>query len=259
MASLRQFLLAVLPSGVEVIRGQENRTPEPLILDFVTMTPLFRERLETNTDSYSDFEILTFVSPLTNIPTVGDVLVNAGLTAAGVITAISGLNIAVTPTPGKYFAAADTVLDQTSSLATGTLASVAYGNKIVMQPTKMTVQLDVHGPNSGDNAQIISTLFRDEYAVDQFETSGYGVVPLYADDPKQIPFFNGEQQVEERWVVDAVMQCNPFVGIPLQFADALGPVNVISVDALYPPEWDALFNALGTPFVLNDSTMGVLS
>lgn len=94
------------------------------------------------------------------------------------------------------------------------------------------VQLDVHGPDSGDNAQIISTLLRDEYGVTAFE--GTGVTPLYTEDPRQLPFQNAEQQYEDRWVVEASLQVNEVVTVPQQYADALDVV-LISVDATYPP------------------------
>lgn len=103
-----------------------------------------------------------------------------------------------------------------------------------LQSTKVTVQLDVHGPNSPDNAQIISTLFRDEYAVDNVATSGYDVAPLYCGDPRQVPFLNAEQQIEVRWSMDAVMQANPVVTVSQQFAAALDVVPE-SIDAFFHP------------------------
>lgn len=168
LTALRSFLLGILPAGTEVVRGQDNRVPEPQGDDFVTMTPVLRERLETNVDTYTD--------GYPNAPST----------------------------------------------------------KSILQPTKVTVQLDIHGPASADNAQIITTLFRDDYGVEQFASSGFDVTPLYHSEPHQMPFVNGEQQVEDRWVVDVVMQCNPVVTVPQQFADQL-KVGLIDVDATYPP------------------------
>jgi hypothetical protein len=234
LTALRSFLLAVLPAGVEVVRGLDNRVPEPAGANFVVMTPIMRERLETNVDRYDglDIETLTFAA-LTNIPSLGDQVSNSGATASGIVSAISGLNVVVLPATGSYFAVGDTVTDTTAALPIGTVTAVSYGGKASLQPMKVTVQLDIHGPASADNAQIISTLFRDEYGVTQFSTSGFDVVPLYADDPKQLPYLNGEQQIEERWSIDAVMQTNPVVTTPMQFMDAIS-VNVISVEAVYP-------------------------
>lgn len=166
---LRNFLLGILPSGVEVFQGQDNRVPEPQGEDFVVMTAIRRERIETNVDIYND----------------------------------------VLPS----------------------------GNNTYTQNTKIIMQLDVHGPNSSDNAQIISTMFRDPYAVDAFNGSGFVIAPLYADDPRQTPFINAEEQYEYRWTVEAEIQANQVIsGVPQQFAAQLGPVNLIDVDATYPPE-----------------------
>ena len=153
--------------AVVVIKGQINRTPEPPP-DFVVMTFIRIERLETNIDQLQ---------------------------------------------------------------MTGTVGANSY-----MQPSKCTIQLDVHGPNSTDNAQIISTMFRDQYAFDAFAASGImGVAPLLADDPRQIPFQNAEDQYEYRWTIDAQVQANQIVSsVPQQTFDVID-VDLINVDATYPP------------------------
>lgn len=220
--ALRAFLLDVLPAGTPVIQAQTNRVPEPHEVDFVSMTPILRERLETNVDSYDsaqDVQVLTFTT-LTSIPSVGDVLVNSLGASTGTVVSVSGLAVTVNALTQAYFAIGDAVSNTTHVGAVGTVTGVAYGGATSMQPIKMTIQLDIHGPLAGDNAQIVSTLLRDTYGVDQFATSGFDVVPLYATDPKQLPFLNGEEQVETRYVVDAVLQCNPVVTIPQQYGNA---------------------------------------
>lgn len=52
MAALRAFLLAVLPAGVEVIQGQDNRVPEPLGPNHVVMTPARRVQLAQTTRDF---------------------------------------------------------------------------------------------------------------------------------------------------------------------------------------------------------------
>ena len=66
------------------------------------------------------------------------------------------------------------------------------------QATEVTIQVDVHGPASAENAQAITTLLRDGYAVDAFLALGADVQTLHADDPKQIPFWNSENQMENQ-------------------------------------------------------------
>lgn len=99
--------------------------------------------------------------------------------------------------------------------------------------TRSMIQIDIHGPNSADNAAMIETLYRSEYAVDSFSTSGLDIQPLYCDDAKQMPFINGENQFEQRWIITAAIQYNPVTAVPQDFADALS-VNIVSVDATYP-------------------------
>lgn len=103
-----------------------------------------------------------------------------------------------------------------------------------MQPTMITVQLDIHGPNSANNAQIVSTLFRDRVACELFAATGLAVQPLYADEPHQAPFEDAEQQTEFNWSIDVVLQANIIVTTPQDFA---GEVNIglLNVDRTYPP------------------------
>lgn len=103
-----------------------------------------------------------------------------------------------------------------------------------MQATMVTVQVDTFGPLSADNAQIIQTLFRSDWGVDQFATSGFDVTPLYTSEPRQMKFWDESSQVQQRWTTDCVCQTNPIVTVGQQFADQLA-VGVIEVDAVYPP------------------------
>lgn len=101
-----------------------------------------------------------------------------------------------------------------------------------MVPTRMVVQLDVHGPNSGNNVKIIDALFRSEVGTAEFADTGLAVQSLYCDDARQIAFVNDQQQYEDRWVMEAHLQFNPIVGTPQQFADQ---VDVTVVDATSLP------------------------
>ena len=111
---------------------------------------------------------------------------------------------------------------------------MACGTNTMLQPVDVIVQVDVYGPQSADYAQIITTAFRDDYGVQLFAASGIDIAPLYADDSRQIPLIDGEQQYEQRWMIEAHMQVNQKIIVPQQFADAL-TVNLIEVEANYPP------------------------
>ncbi|AYJ74279.1 hypothetical protein phiE131_013 [Burkholderia phage phiE131] len=108
------------------------------------------------------------------------------------------------------------------------------GTRNSMQAIEARIQLNVHGPNSGDNAAIISTLFRDEYACIQFATVNPDIQPLYSEIPRQMPFINGENQFEQRWIIELALQYNPITQTPQDFADEVIP-QIVSVDAAYPP------------------------
>lgn len=219
-----------MTTGVPVFQGQQNRVVESPAPDFVVMWPLFRERLETNTDNSADAKFLGSISGDTMTITTaffGSVKIGSPVFGIGVVDGtrvIQYLN--GHGEEGTYQVA------PSQTIASGSVLSC--GATTYLQPTQVTVQLDVHGPNSSDNAQIISTLFRDDYAVEFFQASGFDVTPFYADDPKQIAFQNAEQQWETRWVMDAVMQANQIVTVGQQYADNVVVVPK-EVDATFPP------------------------
>ena len=128
---------------------------------------------------------------------------------------------------------ADVVLTDSSGIPL--LASPQpAGFRYSMQSIKLTVQCDFHGPNSMDNANIFSTLFRDEAACTFFSEASDGVSPLYTSDPRQVPFINAEANFEYRWSIDAEIQITPTVTTVQQFANSLVP-GIYQVDATYPP------------------------
>jgi len=112
--------------------------------------------------------------------------------------------------------------------------------KSMLQPVQMDIQLDVHGPSSADNSQIITTLMRDEYGTQSFTDicaaigAGIEIQPLFCGNRSQMPFMDGEQQVEERWIIQVSLQANPVVVVPQQSALAVA-VQLVSVDEAYPP------------------------
>ena len=86
------------------------------------------------------------------------------------------------------------------------------------QETEITIQLDVHGPHSADNSTVVSTLFRSGVACEAFAATGLPIAPLYSTDPRQLVFVNSEDQFEDRWTFDVVLQANIDVTTPQQFA-----------------------------------------
>jgi hypothetical protein len=221
--ALRSALLAILPAGTEVIEGQDSNVPEPQGVDFVVMTPIARERLDTNLIAYADCAFTGSASGTTLTVTA----VHFGSIANGAplywpTLPYSGPTIAFQAGSGSGGVGQYT-LSAPVNMASGPMAA---GQCIVTQPTKVTVQLDFHSANVGDSSDMaaaVTTLFRSEQATTAslFNSGSTGVWPLYADDAKQVPFQNAEQQYETMWTLDTCLQINQAINWPQQFATAL--------------------------------------
>lgn len=120
-------------------------------------------------------------------------------------------------------------------LTNETLYDAQGQSQAVKQGTQVTIQLDCYGPQSSEWAVTLMTVLRGMYASEFFTDSGFDIQPLYASDPTQMPLVNGEQQYEKRWMLNAVIQSNPVLTLSQQYPLLIGPVDVINVDATYPP------------------------
>lgn len=229
-ARLRSVLLGFLPAGVAVILGQVNRVAEPTGPDFVVFWPTMRRRLATNIDTAVDALFVGAIS--------GAVLTITSMSAGRVVSgmpiyAAAGMAAGTTITAfGTGTGGAGTYTVAPSQ--TFGLGVISGGSQGVLQAAEVTIQIDVHGPSSAENATAITTLLRDGYAVDAFLALGDDVMTLHADDPKQVPFINGENQYEMRWVIEAKLQANLTLSISQQFADKLS-VTTVEVEAAFPP------------------------
>lgn len=199
--------------------------------DYVIMTPLFQERIETNTSEFIDAvftgsisgDTLTITAVITGSLVAGRYIFGVGIAANTYIVS------QLTGTPGGVGTYSISPSPQTITSET-----ISAGASSILRPTKVTVQVDVHGPNSADNTQIITSLIRSDYGVTQFATYGFDVTPLHCNEPKQMPFLNGEQQIEYRWTFEVVMQSNPVLVVS-QDAASVVTVTPINVDAAYHP------------------------
>lgn len=104
-----------------------------------------------------------------------------------------------------------------------------------IRSTQWPCQIDCYGDGAADNAAIIGTLIRSEYACEWFRQNGNTLIPLYCSDPHQTTMINGEQQYESRWTMDFIGQYNPNVSTRQDFFDSI-TVGVIAADLKYPPE-----------------------
>lgn len=231
-AALGKFLTDVLPNGTDVIVAVGNRVPQPASQSFVVMSPIRFERIETNQDTYQDVKFVGSISGATlTVESInaGTIVVGATIFGSGVAAGTTVEDASSgTGGVGTY------VVDPAQTVALDTLSA---GAKTIQQNAKITVQLDFHSidTTAADAAQTVSTALRDEYGVDFFAGLAAplnGVVPLYADDPKFMPFVDDSQQVEWRWTLDCLLQINQVISVPQQFADV---VSVEAVSAVTVP------------------------
>lgn len=218
-AVLVSFLEAIVPTGWDVIEGQDNRVAEPQG-NFIVLTPTMKTRLSTNYVAWAD---VVFTSAISGNSLVissvrfGTVDVVAQPTLWGVGVGPCNISQQVSGTPGgvgTYLLSGPPQVVGSQQMAAGLIK--------VRQATENTYQVDVHSvdlASSSDLAQTISTLWRDEVSVDFFDQSGVKATPLYCEDPRQTPFTDSEQQYETRWIIDLYLQVNAVVDWPMQFMD----------------------------------------
>jgi hypothetical protein len=84
-------------------------------------------------------------------------------------------------------------------------------------------------------AQLIAQMIRDPYGVAFINGQNSAVTPLYAGQPRQVPYINADDQYEFRWIVECVLQANiTITGLPQQFITS-AELTLIDVDAVFPP------------------------
>lgn len=227
--ALRDFLVDIMPVGMPIRQGQLNKVAEPSPGDFIIFWLINTPRISTNEDFYSDGVFTGTIGGSTMNITAANPNFTQSLQVG---SSIFGVNVAV----GTKITALGS---GTGGIGTYTVSpsqtvgseTLAAGVETLDQAFDYVVQVDVHGPNSIDNANTISTLFRDEYGVEFFVNTGFPVCPLYADDPVQVPFQNAEQQWETREIVTAHMQVNFTVTVPQQFFDEID-ITLINTDTI---------------------------
>lgn len=233
LTALRAFLAQVLPAATPIIRGQDNRVPEPLVGDFVVMTPLMQARLGTNETSYFD-DVFTGSIVATTLTVTSIARLQLGLTTGMLLidSAFPTMNLAAGTILGAQLTGSMGGTGTYAVTPTQTVASETMyaGTRSDLVETELTVQFDVHGPNSGNNVRVIEALFRSEYATDFLDP--YGVSPLFCMDPHQAPFVNDSNQVEYRWSMDVHLQVNPLVRTPQTFTTEV-VVDIIEAATQY--------------------------
>lgn len=223
-----------MATGVTVVAAQQNRVPETNNPYFAVMTPIRFTRLATNVDQSADTKFTGAIDG--NTLTVSDVAfgqIILGATIFGTGVAANTMVVAFGTGGGGT---GTYMVSPSQTVASETLSA---GKKTLTEEAESVVQLDFHSPDTlaGDFAQTVSASLRDEYGTTFFAslTPPFdGVSPLYADDPRQMPFISDQSQYEWRWVLEARLQVSQTVSVPQEYADAAS-VTIKDVSALYPP------------------------
>lgn len=216
--------------------GSNVRVPEPAAGDFVVVSSLRYDRLEYNEPTFGDNicvgsiagATLTVTSVARGTLAPGQLLTDYAYPDGNIQpdTAIVSQLSGATGGVGTY------QVSVAQTLASETLYA---GTRQDLVGTKWTVQLDVHGPNSANNAGTLATILRSERGVDFFSNQNPSIVPLYCDDERLLPFENAEEEVEWRWVMEACFEIGNVVTTPQMFFDEV-VLETVNVQANYPYE-----------------------
>lgn len=215
-AAIRSFLISILPPGVDVIEGQVNRVAEPSGDNFVVMVPLRIERLGYNQNDYDD---VTFTGSISGT-VLSVTAVNSGAIAVGRTIHGSGVAAGTTITAlGTGTGGVGTYTVSTSQTVPS--AELSAGARQIIHRERVTYQIDVHGTSVFDYCHLIVTMWRDPYATEFFDDLGLRIAPLYASEPIQSAFINGEMQYQDRWVMELVVEAIIQIDPSQQFADSI--------------------------------------
>jgi hypothetical protein len=99
---------------------------------------------------------------------------------------------------------------------------------------EVTVQLDLYsGPTVGnvsgtafDWKHMIENVWHDQATVTALAPV---CAPLYTNPALMAPLDDAEAQFEQRWILEVVLQFNPVISVPQQYANVIGPVNAVQV------------------------------
>ena len=103
----------------------------------------------------------------------------------------------------------------------------------IEQHYQFQVQVDCYGAAAMGRATTLIMLLRDSVATEYFDSTGYDMQTLNAEDARQLPIIDDQNQFFERWTFTAVLQLNQQITITTETANTVS-VDLINVDATYP-------------------------
>jgi hypothetical protein len=107
------------------------------------------------------------------------------------------------------------------------------GFQIVERSTTYYYQVDCYGPLAPDWADTFAIAWRSLWGCDNNAASAV-FTPLYADEPVQLNFANGEQMYEQRFMIKLYAQVSQTVSLPQDFFTEVPPTTLIVADNLPP-------------------------
>lgn len=96
-------------------------------------------------------------------------------------------------------------------------------------PKRIEIQVDLFGVHAAEICATLKSAFRSSYA---FDVMPANIKPLYVDNGVNSQMVTGENQYEPRWTLMVVMQYNPVVTVPQQFADEAYVTTLQAVDVI---------------------------
>jgi hypothetical protein len=107
------------------------------------------------------------------------------------------------------------------------------GFQNVERSTTYYYQVDCYGPLAPDWADTFAIAWRSLWGCDNNVAAGI-FTPLYADEPVQLNFDNGEQMYEQRFCIKLYAQVNQQVSLPQDFFTQVPPTTLVVADNLPP-------------------------
>lgn len=141
-------------------------------------------------------------------------------------------NANMTPTPVGTYAVIQPGIATRQNQGVRTY-DATNGLQIVERSTTYCYQVDCYGPLAPDWANTFTIAWRSLWACDNNPLPAI-FTPLYADEPVQLNFPNGEQQYEQRFTTKLYLQVDPTVSLPQDFFTQVPPTTLIVADLLPP-------------------------
>jgi hypothetical protein len=98
--------------------------------------------------------------------------------------------------------------------------AIFYRDETVL--SELSVQVDCYGADSQDVCNAVEMLSRSTQLI------GYGILPIYAGAPRQLPFEDAHNLMLEKWSIDLTIQYNnTFTSVADKIDTAIIPITTL--------------------------------